>query len=130
MSYPCPSCETELKKITSKKNNQQYWLCSDKHCNYITSDNEGRPAPKISKAEAPSNIVCPNCESSMYLISGGKHGVFYSCMDYPDCRGTIDIDAPDCPNCGVAMVKRRKKDDESEFWGCRQYPDCKATLSV
>ena len=34
-------------------------------------------------------------------------------------------DAPDCPQCGRAM--RRRKSAKGDFWGCSAFPDCKGT---
>lgn len=37
-------------------------------------------------------------------------------------------DAPDCPNCGKPM--RRRKSVQGDFWGCSAFPDCKGTRSA
>lgn len=34
--------------------------------------------------------ACPNCNSSM-LRRKGKLGPFWSCSQYPDCKGTVPI---------------------------------------
>lgn len=42
-------------------------------------------------------------------------------------------DAPACPQCGVAMVKRSVKSGKNigkEFWGCSTYPKCKGVLNL
>jgi four helix bundle suffix protein len=36
-----------------------------------------------------------------------------------------DESAPDCPQCGKPM--RRRKSAKGEFWGCAGFPDCKGT---
>ena len=36
--------------------------------------------------------------------------------------------APDCPNCGSPM--RRRKSARGDFWGCSRYPDCKGTRPI
>ena len=35
---------------------------------------------------------------------------------------------PDCPKCGMRMVKRISK--YGTFYGCSQYPNCKSTKSI
>ena len=130
MSFSCPDCESELKRIQSKKNQKFYWLCGDEQCNFIAGDSDGRPAPKLTRCEAPEDKRCPKCDGAMNLVSGGKQGDFYSCRKYPECHGAFDVDAPNCPGCGVPMIKRKKREDESRFWGCRCYPECKSTLSI
>ena len=34
-------------------------------------------------------------------------------------------EAPECPQCGKAMHRRRSA--KGEFWGCPTFPDCKGT---
>lgn len=39
----------------------------------------------------------------------------------------LDTDAPSCPQCGSAMTKRHRHDDQLPFWGCTAYPKCHGT---
>jgi len=42
-------------------------------------------------------------------------------------------DAPDCPDCGKPMAKRkaaRGPNAGREFWGCTGYPDCKGVRDI
>ena len=42
-------------------------------------------------------------------------------------------DAPHCPACNAAMVKRtarRGVNKGSEFWGCSGYPGCRGTRAI
>lgn len=39
-----------------------------------------------------------------------------------------DEDAPDCPQCGKPMPRR--KSVKGEFWGCSAFPECKGTRPV
>jgi hypothetical protein len=42
-------------------------------------------------------------------------------------------DAPHCPACNAAMVKRKARrgvNAGSEFWGCSGYPRCRGTRAV
>jgi len=36
--------------------------------------------------------------------------------------------APDCPQCGQPM--RRRRSATGEFWGCTAYPDCRGTKQI
>ncbi|MBM4148264.1 MAG: four helix bundle protein [Lentisphaerae bacterium] len=40
-------------------------------------------------------------------------------------EGQKTVDAPDCPQCGKPM--RRRKSAKGDFWGCSTFPDCKGT---
>ena len=42
----------------------------------------------------------------------------------------VPEDAPECPNCGVAMQLRRSRQDNQAFWGCSEYPGCRGTRPV
>jgi four helix bundle suffix protein len=39
--------------------------------------------------------------------------------------GQKAVDAPDCPQCGKPM--RRRKSVKGDFWGCSAFPECKGT---
>ena len=32
---------------------------------------------------------------------------------------------PDCPECGIKMVERRRNSDNRPFWGCPGFPKCR-----
>jgi Topoisomerase DNA binding C4 zinc finger/PD-(D/E)XK nuclease superfamily len=44
----------------------------------------------LSTEVAGNNPKCPKCESDMQLKSG-KYGDFWSCVKFPDCKGTRNI---------------------------------------
>jgi len=35
---------------------------------------------------------------------------------------------PSCPSCGIKLVSRRNKQDDTTFWGCANYPRRRFTL--
>ncbi len=39
-----------------------------------------------------------------------------------------DAEAPECPQCGQPM--RRRRSAKGEFWGCSTFPDCKGTRAI
>ena len=42
-------------------------------------------------------------------------------------------EAPLCPSCNVAMVKREMRENGNpgpEFWGCPNYPECQKTRAL
>jgi ssDNA-binding Zn-finger/Zn-ribbon topoisomerase 1 len=45
---------------------------------------------KIDREEG-SGPPCPKCEKGMTERSGAR-GAFWGCVDFPDCRGTREID--------------------------------------
>ena len=113
---------------------------------YIPFQKDVKEKDKLAKAtnmgEAPSNILCPKCESSM-IVKLSRGGKFYSCSKYPDCDGarTIEgevLDGPKetgemCPTCGEKkgksgggkLVIRVRRDGGGTFISCSRYPKCK-----
>lgn len=96
-------------------------------------------------ANAKNTFPCPKC-NGVLVKRTGKHGTFWGCTNYPDCRATFEDDggkpdftkktrsarliregAPKCPKCGGALVKRNGKN--GDFWACINYPDCKASFN-
>jgi DNA topoisomerase-1 len=53
---------------------------------------------------------------------------FYSCVDYPKCKGAMPFDTGvACPRegCGGALLER--SGPRGAFWGCSKYPECRVT---
>jgi len=113
---------------------------------YTPFQKDVKEKDKLAKAtnmgEAPSDILCPKCESSM-IVKLSRGGKFYSCSKYPDCDGarTIEgevLDGPKetgemCPTCGEKkgksgggkLVIRVRRDGGGTFISCSRYPKCK-----
>ena len=89
---------------------------------------------------------CPECGSPMQVRISSA-GRFLGCTRYPECRGTLDLSAPDqpgatadvasvdafaegetCERCGGRMkiISRGR----NRFLGCENYPACKNTRSI
>jgi len=69
------------------------------------------------------------------VIKWGKHGRFYACTGFPDCKNTKPIEPKKyvpvdekCPKCGSNLV--RKEGRYGEFLACSNYPECKFTRPV
>jgi len=119
---------------------------------YIPFQKEIKEKDKLAKAtnmgDAPSDILCPLCESSM-IVKLSRGGKFYSCSKYPECSGarTIEgevLEGPKetgemCPLCGLPaqagekkkkvhggkLVIRERRDGTGTFISCSRYPKCK-----
>jgi DNA topoisomerase-1 len=77
--------------------------------------------------------LCPKCNGPM-IIKLGRYGKFLSCANYPECKGTRQIDGKErpeptvvegevCEECGSPMLLRHGR--FGPFVGCSRYPDCK-----
>ena len=113
---------------------------------YIPFLKEVKIKEKLEKAtnlgEAPENIKCPKCGSSM-IVKLSRGGKFYSCSRYPDCEGALMLDGTElkgpeetgemCPTCGEKkgksgggkLVIRQRRDGGGSFISCSRYPKCK-----
>jgi DNA topoisomerase-1 len=88
--------------------------------------------------------TCPTCGAPMEKVFSGKSRQWFaSCSRWPECDGTLPLDAegnvttieelqPDesvrCPDCGKAMIRREGR--FGPFYGCQDYPQCKGIVNV
>ncbi len=88
--------------------------------------------------------TCPTCGAPMEKVFSGKSRQWFaSCSRWPECDGTLPLDAegnvttveelhPDegvrCPECGKAMIRREGR--YGPFYGCQDYPKCKGIINV
>jgi DNA topoisomerase-1 len=113
---------------------------------YTPFSKDVKSKEKLEKAtnlgEAPENIKCPKCGSSM-IIKLSRAGKFYSCSRYPDCDGALMLDGTElkgpaetgemCPLCGDKkgkagggkLIVRERRDGTGTFISCSRYPKCK-----
>ncbi len=78
--------------------------------------------------------TCPECGGEL-VYRNGRFGKFISCINFPTCKYTENIDVPEeakeeklCPNCGAKMVVKRGR--YGQFWACSNYPECKTIVSL
>lgn len=82
----------------------------------------------VDKSEpAPEDVKCPECNSNM-KIRDGKFGKFYSCANYPKCRGIKKIPyGKKCPECGQELYMKifDRPPRPGPVLVCMAYPECK-----
>jgi DNA topoisomerase-1 len=124
--YECTICKN---KMLLKKSALGYFLgCSDyPKCKNIMScevvNDKITLAPDKNKNYAPSDIKCPKCLSKM-IIRVGKFGKFYSCENYPECRGSRKIPyGKKCPKCGNELYRNIFR--QGPVLCCMGYPKCR-----
>ena len=86
-----------------------------------------------------TDLTCPQCGKPV-IIRFGRHGKFFGCSGYPDCKYTAPISEEEkraaetaptgkmCPECGKELVLKRGR--YGVFLGCSGYPDCKHTERI
>ncbi len=88
--------------------------------------------------------ACPDCGAHLERVFSGKSRQWFaSCARFPDCKGTLPLDAegnvttieelqPDesvrCPVCGKPTIRREGR--FGPFYGCQDYPTCKGIVNV
>jgi DNA topoisomerase-1 len=104
---------------------------------YIPFQKDLKEKDKLAKAtdlgEAPDDLKCPLCSSSM-IIKLGRTGKFLSCSTYPECSGARKIDGSImegpkdmgkvCPKCSKSNLFEREG-RFGKFVACGNYPKCK-----
>lgn len=131
----CPECkEGKLQKIWFK--NKYFYGCTRyPECSF-SSPIEQLSFDKSQYAdEFDWEQKCPECQSEM-KVRHGKFGAFLGCVQYPKCRGIVNIpkkgetylpeqDMPPCPaiGCNGKLQARRSRFGKT-FYSCTTYPEC------
>ena len=136
--YQCPRCGESLERFKAKSG-RYWWRCkaAGDVCDELFADRNGEPKLTTTSREPAADwIKCPECQSPMEIVVGAQFGDFFSCSNYPKCKGIRDIlpdssppvPPPDCPECGSRLkVKRGKK---GLFLGCAAWPGCGYTRDL
>lgn len=75
---------------------------------------------------APKDIKCPLCNGDM-VIRNGQFGDYYSCKDYPNCKGSRKKPfGKKCPNCNSDLFRTvfYKPPIMGAVLCCTSYPKC------
>lgn len=119
-------CDKCGKRMKLKHGRFGYYIaCSDhpkcKNTQSVELDGD-KIVPKNGRAIVPGQF-CPDCGAGM-IKRDGKFGPFYSCSEYPKCKGTRKIPfGKKCPKCNGELYMTAFKGDPK--LACMGYPDCK-----
>ena len=87
-----------------------------------------------NELEEHTGNKCELCGKEM-VIKWGKHGRFYACSGFPECKNTKPIEPKKsvtvdekCPQCSSNLVKKEGR--YGEFLACSNYPECKFTRPI
>lgn len=131
----CPLChQAKLQKVWFKS--KYFYGCSRyPECTYTAQAEEISFNKDDYSADFDWNQKCPNCKGEMKLRHG-RFGPFLGCLNYPECKGIINIpkkgeviiapaDMPACPaiECPGHMVMRKSRFGKT-FFSCSTYPEC------
>ena len=86
-----------------------------------------------------TDIICDKCGSKM-IVKNGRFGKFAACPNYPQCKNTKRLVAPEqaeqkekkqivadfkCELCGADMIQRSGR--YGSFFACSRFPSCSFT---
>lgn len=123
---PCPKCGAETVVRKSKYGFFAGCVKYKAGCDGIVniSIQDGQAIPKSQKAKIDDDVKCPDCGAGMIPRPDGKFGPFYSCSEYPQCKGKRKMPfGKECPDCGDELYATLMSDTMK--LACMGYPNCK-----
>jgi DNA topoisomerase I len=90
---PCPECDAPMERVFSGKARDWFASCSRwPDCDgLLPLELDGTVGQRL-EVEPDEAVRCPICEQAMQLRSG-RYGRFFSCVDYPKCKGVRNLQA-------------------------------------
>ena len=133
----CPECEGPMQKVFSGKSRQWFASCERwPECSGTLPLDEYGNVTSVEALQPEERVRCPECGKAT-LRKKGRFGVFYGCVDYPNCKGIVNVERRigfACPKCEARGAEGAQPDDGQltermsrygkPFYGCNRYPDC------
>jgi DNA topoisomerase-1 len=133
----CPDCGSGMQKVFSGKSRQWFASCERfPDCKGSLPLDEYGNVTSIEELQPEERVRCPECGKAT-LRKTGRYGVFYGCVDYPNCKGIVNVERRigfGCPKCaqrakagetpGDGQLTERMSRYGKPFYGCNRYPDC------
>lgn len=131
----CPKCQAKLQKVWFKS--KYFYGCSRyPDCDYTAPIEELSFNKEEYAEDFDWDQKCPKCQSEMKLRHG-KFGPFLGCMNYPTCKGIVNIpkkgevalpsneNLPNCPaiECPGKITARKSRYGKT-FYSCSTFPEC------
>lgn len=130
----CPTCGAKLQKVWFKS--KYFYGCSRyPDCNFTAPIEEISFNRDDYAADFDWDQKCP-LDGAEMKVRHGRFGAFLGCVNYPDCKGIVNIpkkgevvippeSMPHCPadGCPGQMVARKSRFGKT-FYSCSTFPDC------
>jgi len=121
----CPKCKADT---VVRKSKYGFFAGCVKYpdCKGIASIDivDGKAVPKGQQEKIDDDVKCPECNSGMVPRPDGKFGPFYSCSNYPKCKGKRKMPfGKKCSKCGDELYATLMGDKMK--LACMGYPKCK-----
>jgi len=88
---PCPDCAAPMERVFSGKSRDWFASCSRwPDCDgTLPLEPDGTVGERLD-VEPDEHVLCPECSKPMQLRDG-RYGRFFSCVEYPTCRGVRNL---------------------------------------
>jgi len=85
---------------------------------------DGKVLQKGQRSKILKDVKCPDCNSGMIPRPDGRFGPFYSCSEYPQCKGKRKMPfGKKCSKCNSELYVNLMSGVMK--LACMGYPDCK-----
>lgn len=125
----CQLCETGEYAIKKTKDGEEILGCSNyPDCKSVKNFKKNKKGEiEFVEKKREEGKACPICSKRTFLIKT-KNVKFFSCEDYPKCKGTRPFPTKfKCEKCDGFLVEKRSKKGLA-FWGCENFPSCNYVL--
>ena len=123
----CPVCGEAMQKVFSGKSRQWFASCHRwPDCSGTMPLDQYGNVTTLEALEPDEDVRCTECGKPT-LRREGRFGPFYGCVDYPACKGIVNVQYRigfGCPKCGEGHLTQRTSRYGKPFIGCNRYPDC------
>jgi DNA topoisomerase-1 len=123
----CPDCGEPMQKVFSGKSRQWFASCHRwPDCSGTLPLDEYGNVTSVEELQPDEDVRCPQCAQAT-IRRQGRYGPFYGCVDYPNCKGIVNVEQRigfACPKCGEGHLTQRMSRYGKPFYGCNRYPDC------
>lgn len=131
--------EIEHGRETMEEVLSDYWRVFEKQ---LTLAESSIGSISVNVPVEKTDFICDKCGSQM-IVKNGRFGKFAACPNYPTCKSTRPLTAPEkpkeadpkeqlplsadmiCEDCGAPLVQRTGR--YGSFYACSKYPECKFT---
>lgn len=106
----CKTCDSQM--ILRNGTNGQFYGCNRYPLCTTTKNSNGRYQEKLQNTSKSEKFVeCPFCGAQM-IRRNGRHGEFYGCSKYPNCKGTRQTRDVDIYSQGVKEQESEQQESE------------------
>lgn len=129
-AFPCPKCQTAVKRFKNSKTGVFFWVCQNDECKHPMDDKDGKPIEKVVHK-------CTKCTSQLRRYQNQTTKVFFWSCTNKECNHSMDDKkgVPEerkvypCPKCKTALIRVQAKESKNWLWVCpNRETECKVFI--